>query len=313
MIDLENFLQKYYQKDEPIILACSTGPDSMFLLYELLKTSFKNNIIACYFNHKLRIEADEEEIFLENLWKKLWFKVEIASADIKKIRDSLYPSISLEELAREKRYMFFSAICEIYNTKKLMTAHHLDDKIETFFFNLARWSKLTGLVNMTESHWNVLRPLLNLKKSQILKYLDENNLEYRIDKTNFDNDITRNLFRNEIIPKFYKVNSQFKNNIKNTLDYFEELKNHIDKEVNNFLWNKDYFEIENFNNLSSFIQNEIIRQIFFISNNNSTIWLTSANIKEIIKFINWKNNKTIKEIKLLKMKKDWKKIYFRNF
>ena len=53
------------------------------------------------------------------LWKKLWFKVEIASADIKKIRDSLYPSISLEELAREKRYMFFSAICEIYNTKKL--------------------------------------------------------------------------------------------------------------------------------------------------------------------------------------------------
>ncbi len=313
MIDLENFLQKYYQKDEPIILACSTGPDSMFLLYELLKTSFKNNIVACYFNHKLRIEADEEEIFLENLWKKLWFKVEIASADIKKIRDSLYPSISLEELAREKRYMFFSAICEIYNTKKLMTAHHLDDKIETFFFNLARWSKLTGLVNMTESHWNVLRPLLNLEKTQILKYLDENNLEYRIDKTNFDNDITRNLFRNEIIPKFYKVNSQFKNNIKNTLDYFEELKNHIDKEVNNFLWNKDYFEIENFNNLSSFIQNEIIRQIFFISNNNSTIWLTSANIKEIIKFINWKNNKTIKEIKLLKMKKDWKKIYFRNF
>ena len=313
MIDLENFLQKYYQKDEPIILACSTGPDSMFLLYELLKTSFKNNIVACYFNHKLRIEADEEEIFLENLWKKLWFKVEIASADIKKIRDSLYPSISLEELAREKRYMFFSAICEIYNTKKLMTAHHLDDKIETFFFNLARWSKLTGLVNMTESHWNVLRPLLNLEKSQILKYLDENNLEYRIDKTNFDNDITRNLFRNEIIPKFYKVNSQFKNNIKNTLDYFEELKNHIDKEVNNFLWNKDYFEIENFNNLSSFVQNEIIRQIFFISNNNSTIWLTSANIKEIIKFINWKNNKTIKEIKLLKMKKDWKKIYFRNF
>ncbi len=313
MIDLENFLQKYYQKDEPIILACSTGPDSMFLLYELLKTSFKNNIVACYFNHKLRIEADEEEIFLENLWKKLWFKVEIASADIKKIRDSLYPSISLEELAREKRYMFFSAICEIYNTKKLMTAHHLDDKIETFFFNLARWSKLTGLVNMTENHWNILRPLLNLEKSQILKYLDENNLEYRIDKTNFDNDITRNLFRNEIIPKFYKVNSQFKNNIKNTLDYFEELKNHIDKEVNNFLWNKDYFEIENFNNLSSFIQNEIIRQIFFISNNNSTIWLTSANIKEIIKFINWKNNKTIKEIKLLKMKKDWKKIYFRNF
>jgi tRNA(Ile)-lysidine synthase len=67
MINIEDFLHKYYKKDEKIILACSTGPDSMFLLYEILKTSYKDNLVACYFNHKLRTEADEEEIFLENL------------------------------------------------------------------------------------------------------------------------------------------------------------------------------------------------------------------------------------------------------
>lgn len=67
MIDLEKFLQKHYLPNEKIILACSTGPDSMFLLYELLKTSYKDKIVACYFNHKLRTESDEEEIFLENL------------------------------------------------------------------------------------------------------------------------------------------------------------------------------------------------------------------------------------------------------
>lgn len=310
MIDINWFLQKYYQKDEPIILACSTGPDSMFLLYEIIKTPYKNNLVACYFNHKLREEADKEEYFLEELWKKEWFKVEVASCDIKKIRDSLYPSISLEELAREKRYMFFWAICEIYNTKKLMTWHHLDDKIETFLFNLSRWSKLTGLINMTENYWNILRPLLNLEKNDILKYLDENNLKYNIDKTNFDNDITRNHLRNEIIPKFYKLNSKFKQNIWETLKYFEDLKNYIDSDVNNFLENKNYFEIDKFNNLWDFLQKEIIREIFYKTNNNSTIWLTSANIWEIIKFINWKNNKTIKEIKNLKMKKDWNKIYF---
>lgn len=309
-LDLQWFLEKYYNPNEKIILACSTGPDSMFLLYELLKTSYKDQIIACYFNHKLRPEADEEEVFLENLWKKLWFQVEIASADIKKIRDTLYPSISIEELAREKRYMFFSAVCQIHNTKKIMTAHHLDDKIETFFFNLSRWSKLTWLINMTENYGNILRPLLNLEKSQILKYLDENKLEYRIDKTNFDNDITRNLLRNEIIPKFEKVNSKYKQNISNTLNYFEELKNHIDKEVKNFLSNKDFFEITSFNSLSSFLQKEVIAHIFYISNKNSTIGLSEANIAEIIKFINGKNNKTIKEIKGLSMRKDWNKIFY---
>lgn len=315
MIDLEGFLQKYYLPNEKIIIACSTGPDSMFLLYEILKTSYKNQIVACYFNHKLRPEADEEEIFLENLGKKLWFPVEIASADIKKIRDSLYPSISIEELARKKRYMFFSAICEIYSTKKIITWHHLDDKIETFFFNLARGSKLTGLINMTENYGNILRPLLHLEKSQIISYLDKNNLEYRIDTTNFDNDITRNHLRNEIIPKFYKVNTKFKQNIENTLFYFEELKNHIDLEAEKFLSsfsqeNKKYFEITAFNKLSNFLQKEIIAHIFYISNQNSTIGLSEANISEIIKFINGKWNKTIKEIKGLSMKKDGHKIYY---
>lgn len=315
MIDLESFLQKHYLPNEKIILACSTGPDSMFLLYELLKTSFKNQIVACYFNHKLRPEADEEEIFLENLWKKLWFPVEIASADIKKIRDSLYPSISIEELARKKRYMFFSAICEIYDTKKVMTAHHLDDKIETFFFNLARGSKLTGLINMTENYGNILRPLLHLEKSQIITYLNENNLEYRIDNTNFDNDISRNHLRNEVIPKFHKINSKFKQNIENTLSYFEDLKNHIDKEVTDFLENfphedKKFFEITAFNALTPFLQKEIIAHIFYISNGYSTIWLSEANIWEIIKFINGKGNKTIKEIKGLSMRKDGNKIWY---
>lgn len=309
-LDLQNFLDTYYHPNEKIILACSTWPDSMFLLYELLKTSYKHQIVACYFNHKLRIEADEEEVFLENLGKKLWFEVEIASADIRKIRDTLYPSISLEELARQKRYMFFSAVCEIHETKKIMTAHHMDDKIETFFFNLARGSKLTGLINMTQNYGNVLRPLLWLQKSEILEYLDTNNLEYRIDSTNTDNDITRNHFRNEIIPKFYSVNSKFKENINNTLTYFEEIKNYIDEEVKRFLEEKGYFEITLFNSLSPLIQKEVIRYIYYISNGQSTIWLSEANIWEILKFINGKNNKTIKEIKNLKMRKDGNKIYY---
>jgi len=331
MLNLEKFLEKYFSKDDKIILACSSGPDSMFLLYELLKTTYKDNLVVCYFNHKLRTESEEEEAFLEDLWKKLGFQVEIWYAYIKEIQAKI-PSKNLEELAREKRYAFFDTILHIYKAKYILTAHHLDDKIETFFFNLTRWSKLTGLINMTEKSSIILRPLLDITKLEILEYLDKNNLKYFIDKSNFESDFSRNYLRNEIIPKFEKLNFQFKNNIKTTLNYFEELKFFIDEEVKKFLETpltplvrggkssfsdkrkisegQREFQISSFNSLSTFLQKEVIRYIYYISNWNSTIWLSEANIAEIIKFINWKWNKTIKEIKLLKMKKDWDSIFY---
>jgi len=85
----------------------------MFLLYKILETDFKNDLVVCYFNHKTRLETEEEEIFLEELCKKENISFETASCDFEKI-SKLYPSKSFEELAREKRYQFFGAICEIY-------------------------------------------------------------------------------------------------------------------------------------------------------------------------------------------------------
>jgi len=325
--NIEKFLKKHYTKEEPIIIWCSAGPDSMFLLYQILKTDYKKNLVVCYFNHKTRPETDEEEQFLEELCKKENIAFETASCDFEKIK-KLYPSKSFEELAREKRYQFFDAILWIYKTDKILLAHHKDDKIETFFFNLARGSKLTGLINMIEKSWAILRPLLNLEKAEIQDYLDKNNLKYFIDETNSNIEITRNYLRNEIIPKFYKVNSNFKQNIINTLNHFEEIKDFLDLEVKQFLNTQDekikntkkyakiyeifkevdsykwWFFIEDFNNLKELLKKELIRYIYYISNNKSTIGLSEANISEIIKFINWKNNKTKKEIKWLKMFKE---------
>lgn len=338
MKNLEEFLYKYFKKDDKIILACSTWPDSMYLLHKILETSYKNNLVVCYFNHKLRKEADFEEEFIEKLWKKLWFQVEIWSANIKAIQ-KIVPSKSIEEIAREKRYAFFNAILNIYNAKYILTAHHLDDKIETFFFNLLRGSKITGLINMTEECWGILRPLLNLTKKEILEYLKDNKIKYFIDSTNLDTEITRNFLRLEIIPKLWKINSNFKENIWNFINYLENVKDFIDNEVKNFLYSNNlelfseakahynnenqsikdsksisewqlFFSLKEYKTLNLFLQKEIIRYIFFIRNNNSTIWLSESNIEEIIKFLNWKNNKTIKEIRMLKMKKDWDKIYY---
>lgn len=338
MKDLEEFLNNYFKKDDKIILACSTWPDSMYLLHKILETSYKDNLVVCYFNHKLRKDADKEEEFIEKLWKKLWFQVEIWTADIKAIK-KLVPSKSIEEIAREKRYAFLNAILNIYNAKYVLTAHHLDDKIETFFFNLLRGSKITGLVNMTEENGAILRPLLNITKTKILEYLEKNKLKYKIDKSNLDTEITRNFLRIDVIPKLWKINTNFKENIWNFMNYLENVKEFIDNEVRDFLYCshpkyisgsmmqdnnieqriKDsetssewqyFFSLKEFKNLDLFLQKEIIRYIFFLRNNNSTIWLSESNINEIIRFINWKNNKTIKELKNLSMKKDGDKVYY---
>ena len=309
---MQKFLEKYFKENEKIIIWCSTWPDSMYLLYKILETSFAKNVVACYFNHNLREESKQEEKFLEDLWKEKWFKVEIASAPMKEIWENFYKSISLEEVCRQKRYEFFNAILNIYNSDKILLAHHLDDKIETFFFNLARGSKITWLVNMQEKSWAILRPLLNITKNEILDYLHKNNLEYKIDKTNFENDYTRNKLRNLILPNFSEINQNYKKNISSFMEYLAEIKENIDEEIKNFLSKYDwkYFLIEDFSNLSNFMQKELIRYLFFITNWNSTIWLSKANIAEIIKFINWKNNKTKKEIKNLKLEKDNKKILY---
>jgi len=311
MIDIEKFLDKYYKQDEYIILACSSGPDSMFLLYNILKTKYKNNLVVSYFNHKLRKEADKEEKWIQKLGIKLWFKVEIDWEYIKKIK-KISNSKSLEEIAREKRYIFLNNILSKYKTDKLITWHHLDDKIETFFFNLLRWTKLSWLINMKEKSWNILRPLLWMEKQEIIDYLDFNCLKYNIDKTNFDNEITRNYLRNDIIPKFYKINTKFKTNISNLLEYFDELKHYIDKEIIDFLWEKKYFLISDFNNKSIFLKKEIIRYIFFVSNNCSTIGLTESNINEVLRFIDWKNSKTSKNIKSMFLAKEKGKIIYNN-
>ena len=87
MLDINSFLEKYiYDENEKIILACSTWPDSIFLLHKILESKYKNTLIVCYFNHHLREEAKEEEEFITSLSKKYKFQLEIWEAHIENMR-----------------------------------------------------------------------------------------------------------------------------------------------------------------------------------------------------------------------------------
>jgi tRNA(Ile)-lysidine synthase len=309
VLDIQSFLEKYYWPDDTVILACSTWVDSMFLLYQILKTPYRKNLVVCYFNHHTREQCKLEEEFLLELWKKENFKVEIWECDFQKIQ-KLYPSRSFEELAREKRYQFFEAICNIYTTDKIITAHHLDDKIETFFFNLLRGSKITGLTNMQEKSWGILRPLLHISKAEIYNFCKRENITYFEDETNKNSEYSRNFLRNDILPQFEKINPEYRKNISNFSEYLEEVKSHIDMQVLSFLWEGSSFSLPDFLNLSPFLQKEVIRYIYYISNGNSTIGLSEANIAEVLKFLKGKNNKTKKEIRGMNLFKDGEMINY---
>ena len=308
-INMQEFLEKYYWEDDSVILWCSGGPDSMYLLNQILETSFAKNLVICYFNHKTRPETDDEDEYLEKLAWAIWCQFEQAECDFERIK-KLHPSRSFEELAREKRYPFFDAVMNIHNSQYVLTAHHLDDRIETCMFNMLRGTKLTGLINMTECHGWILRPLLNIEKTEILEYLETNSLKYFVDETNENTDITRNKIRHEILPKFWEIHPNHKQNVSNLLNYFEELKENIDQQVDTFLWQDKDFTLARFQELTPLIQKEIIREIFYRTNNNSTIWLSEANIAEVLKFISWPNGNTTKEIKNMKLFKKSGKINF---
>jgi tRNA(Ile)-lysidine synthase len=112
---------------------------------------------------------------------------------------------SIEEAARKLRY-------EALNTVKfdlLATAHHLNDNIETIIINLLRGSGLKGMCGIPIIRDNIIRPLLKLSKKQILKFCNENNLEFVTDSTNESDDYVRNLIRHKIIPVFEKISPSY--------------------------------------------------------------------------------------------------------
>jgi tRNA(Ile)-lysidine synthase len=121
---------------------------------------------------------------------------------------------------------------------------------------------------MTEKSGVILRPLLNIEKKDILNYLKQNKLEYKIDKSNFDTNISRNKFRHNILPEFERINSNYKNNLNNLISYLEEIKENIDKQIIDFLgkFSDSEFNIKDFNSMTPLLQKEIIRHIFYISN-----------------------------------------------
>ena len=186
-------------KDKKYLLACSYGPDSMCLFDLLLKGGYKFEI--AHVNYHLREEEPKEMEDMKKICKN--FKIPLHIIDV------YMPSgVNEEGWARNVRYDYFSSLGKKLNIKDVLIAHNEDDLIETFCLQLKRKNIVSyyGLKEVSNyKDVNIVRPLLKYKKSDLLKYCDENKVHYGIDLSNFDTSYERNEIRKNLVSKMSEL------------------------------------------------------------------------------------------------------------
>lgn len=203
---LEYLVEKLnLQKNDRIAVGVSGGADSMVLLWSLLdlqkKVGFYLKVINV--NHNLRgAESDRDSQFVASFCEKKKVPYEIVSVEVKKTKSQ--EKLTLEESARKLRYQAFAKIMKKDKLQKLVLAHHKNDQAETILMNILRGAGVLGASGIRQDGV-ILRPFLNLKKSEILTIACEHKIKFVEDSTNFENNATRNYLRNVIIPELEKI------------------------------------------------------------------------------------------------------------
>ncbi len=187
-----------FSADDTILVGLSGGADSVALLGILNELGYR--CIATHCNFHLRgDESNRDENFCRNLCHKLSIKLLVTEFDVENYRSETGDSV--EMACRTLRYDWWNSLIKSGVGTILAVGHHKEDNIETFFINMLRGCGLGGLKGMLPKTGNVVRPLLDVSRSDIEKYLADKHFDYVTDSTNLSNDYGRNKLRNIILPE----------------------------------------------------------------------------------------------------------------
>lgn len=227
-------IKKYnlIEKGDKIVLGLSGGPDSVCLLHILnrLKEVLDIEVYAAHLNHQIRgMEAQKDALYVSQLCESLGITFFVKSINVPQYCKE--NKLSLEEGARKLRYEMFFEIKEKLNANKIAIAHNMNDQAETVLMRMMRGTGLQGLKGIDYIRDEVIiRPILDIERSEIEAYCEKYELNPRIDATNLESIYTRNKIRLELIP-YMKENFnsnvtesivRMSNSLKSDNDFIEE-------------------------------------------------------------------------------------------
>ena len=229
---LPEFIRKnnLFSREDTLLVAISGGADSVLLTHLLLELNYDISLAHCNFNLRSS-ESDNDETFVKNFAKTLDLECFNKNFDTTQFADK--NNLSIEEAARILRYEWFETLRVSKSFKYIVTGHHLNDKIETFFINLSAGTGIKGLRSIQAKVGNIVRPLLFAEQREIADYCTENNIKYRTDQSNFDTTFLRNRFRHQIIPQFNEINPNFSQTMSKNLDIYKEFEGIYEEYIKN--------------------------------------------------------------------------------
>lgn len=206
-----------YLTGKKLLVACSGGLDSVVLTHAFKKLDFDIALAHCNFSLRGK-ESDEDENFVVHLADKLSIAVFAETFTTKTYAQE--HKLSTQMAARELRYRWFEEIRCDFKFDFVLTAHHVDDDLETFLINLSRGTGLRGFTGIPEKNDTIIRPLLPFSREAILNYAKKNGLHWREDSSNATTDYLRNKLRLEVIPKYKEANESL-------LQSFQKTQRHL--------------------------------------------------------------------------------------
>ena len=276
------------KKGDRVLIALSGGSDSIFLLHMLasLKTLLGLKLYIAHMDHGVRgSRSCADWVFVKRVAKSFKIKCAYKKLNFKKTKSKL----SFEEILRLKRYEFLRSSAKKFKLQTIATAHTLDDQAETVLMRIVKGSSLKGVMGIhptrSEGHLKFVRPVIEIEKKEILKYLKIKKILFRTDETNFQNNFLRNKIRNRVLPYLAGINPRIKHALLNLSASLREDFEFIEEEkkkrsiILKTGKNLRYIALKDILLQPAAMRKELVRE---------SIKLTGANVKKL-KFSHWKD------------------------
>ena len=286
---IKGFNKKLIENNDSLLLALSGGIDSMVMLdiIEKLKNEMNLKLYIAHVDHQKRISSKDDRDFVVETANELNIPCFVESLE------GDYDD-NFHDYAHKKRYDFFYKVAKDNNINKIVLAHNANDNAETILMRLNRGSSFEGYRGILEKAEykgiKIIRPLLQVSRSDIEVYQQANLIPYQNDPSNDMDDYTRNRYRHHLLPILENENPKFLEKFAQ-FSYYQTLSYELIESISEAFLSKLVFDdkivikIKDILNNQQIIQIELIKRIINRLTDNK-VELSFQNILDILNLIN---------------------------